>query len=876
MLKPVKIMKKRLLPILFSLLAAISVRADLIWYESFNYVDGNIPVVGTNSSGQPLWFRQSGSQNDALVRDHKLEISTSGTGLARTDDVNRKLCTTGGCSYTNVAQVLFSSFTVNFTNLPTANGAYFAHFLINDTTFPCRIWALTGNPTGTSNVFSALPGTFRIGIAGGSQANPSRIFPVDLATNTSYQVVAEWDPVTLQAARLWINPISSGDVNTTYTSDTVGINVTPPTAFGTRQATGFGGFLTVSNMSVATTFDEAATNVWSTAPVPPAIVYQPQNVTNFEGTSVILSLVAAGQSLGNLTYQWVKNGSNIPNPDGNTNVYAIASLTAGAAGQYRVVVANPTTGLSVTSQVANVVVDPRAIAPFFVVPPKNTTNYFGTTATLTAAAAGPQPISYNWTFNGGAITSPNVSGADTPTLTITEVQTNNGTMGTYTVVATNPNGPSTNASAFLAAISPPVVSIAFLRTLVDPVNYLATNSTALWQATGTVTTFTNLTTGNTSSYYMQDGTAGINIFVTFGTTFRPALGDIVTFVGVLSSFNSTLELLVNKDPATGIPGTTNYIVSSGSPLPAPKVIPFNITNSLAQAEALEGTEVMLTNVFFGTNAGNTISTNANATVVVTNGRGETFNLFFSSQDTDTAGQTLPSFAWTVRGVMAQNLANATVPRNQLYNVTVTRFSDIVTDAPPAVTTAVSASGNNRNVTWMAVPYNYSYSILTATNVAGPYAPESTFQATMLGINEVPANGSTGTGFGTLALSPDQTTITVNMRFSGLSAPANAAHIHGPGGAGTNASVLFGPFTGVPAATSGAMPEQSFPITPTQIGYLTNGFLYMNVHNTNFPGGELRGQLFLVPSVGKTFTTGNGIYTDVNGAGARKYYRVTSP
>src|SRR5207253_8619929 len=129
---------------------------------------------------------------------------------------------------------------------------------------------------------------------------------------------------------------------------------------------------------------------------------------------------------------------------------------------------------------------------------------------------------------------------------------------------------------------------------------------------------------------------------------------------------------------------------------------------------------------------------------------------------------------------------------------------------------------------------------------GPYVAQSKFQASMVGVNEVPPNGSTGTGFGTVALSADQTTITVNMRFSGLSAAATAAHIHGPGGAGTNASVLF-PFAGVPAATSGAIPEQSFAITSTQVGYLQSGYLYMNVHNANYPGGELRSQITLVPS-----------------------------
>ena len=85
-----------------------------------------------------------------------------------------------------------------------------------------------------------------------------------------------------------------------------------------------------------------------------------------------------------------------------------------------------------------------------------------------------------------------------------------------------------------------------------------------------------------------------------------------------------------------------------------------------------------------------------------------------------------------------------------------------------------------------------------------------------------------------------------------------------------------PFTGVPAAASGSIPEQSFAITPVQIGYLTNGLLYMNIHNTNFQGGEIRGQLTNVPSTGLTFSTTNGVYVDLKAQDGQKYYRVTSP
>jgi hypothetical protein len=529
-------------------------------------------------------------------------------------------------------------------------------------------------------------------------------------------------------------------------------------------------------------------------------------------------------------------------------------------------------------------------------PATNSTVFFHQNVTLHVATIGPPLISYQWYQGNTALSdNANFSGTLSDTLTITDVFTNNGTTGTYHCDASNPYGTTHSSNAVVAAIAPPYVSLAYLRTLVDPTTYLATNSNLRWTASGTVTTFTNLTTGDTSSYYLQDGTGGVNIFVTRGSGWRPPQGVSVTFVGWLSSFSSTLELEADtNDLTTSFMINTNtdgsYITNA---LPAPVVIPFGITNDLAFCEkSLEGKTVMLTNVFFGANAGTVISTAANTAVTVTNAAGETFTLLFSSQDLDTAGQTLPGFAYSVIGVFNQNLNNAAVPRNQGYQIEVTRFVDIVTDAPPAVTVSATHTGNKTTLSWENVPWdnvnfsyasNYSYSVLGSASVEGPYTPVSTYQAVMLGVGEVPANGSRALGFGTVGLSADQTRITVNMHFSGLSAPASAAHIHGPGGAGTNASVLF-PFTGVPAATSGAIPEQSFNITPTQLGYLQNGYLYMNVHNSVFPGGEIRGQIVLVPSVGLTFANTSftntapttATYDDTSANGSQRFYKVTSP
>jgi hypothetical protein len=102
--------------------------------------------------------------------------------------------------------------------------------------------------------------------------------------------------------------------------------------------------------------------------------------------------------------------------------------------------------------------------------------------------------------------------------------------------------------------------------------------------------------------------------------------------------------------------------------------------------------------------------------------------------------------------------------------------------------------------------------------------------------------STAIGFGSVLLNDTQDQITVDLSFSGLiGGPASAAHIHCCAPPGTNGPVLF-PFIGVPIATSGSMPEQVFSITPTEVTELEAGLMYMNIHNQEFPGGEIRGQL----------------------------------
>jgi hypothetical protein len=127
---------------------------------------------------------------------------------------------------------------------------------------------------------------------------------------------------------------------------------------------------------------------------------------------------------------------------------------------------------------------------------------------------------------------------------------------------------------------------------------------------------------------------------------------------------------------------------------------------------------------------------------------------------------------------------------------------------------------------------------------------STFTAVLNGAQQVPPNASPGTGTATVVLSSDQTTITVNVSFSGLTAPTTASHIH-QAAAGTNGPVVI-PFPTFPTGVTSGTFAGTFPITPALVSALEAGNLYVNIHTPNFPGGEIRGQLSLsVPPTPQT-------------------------
>ena len=109
---------------------------------------------------------------------------------------------------------------------------------------------------------------------------------------------------------------------------------------------------------------------------------------------------------------------------------------------------------------------------------------------------------------------------------------------------------------------------------------------------------------------------------------------------------------------------------------------------------------------------------------------------------------------------------------------------------------------------------------------------------MSGPSEVPATPSTGTANGILTFIGSQLFYEIN--YSGLSANATAAHIHGPATTTNSAGVIV-PLNS-PSGTAGTI-SGTASLTPQQLAYLLAGETYVNIHTSANPGGEIRGQIW---------------------------------
>ena len=123
------------------------------------------------------------------------------------------------------------------------------------------------------------------------------------------------------------------------------------------------------------------------------------------------------------------------------------------------------------------------------------------------------------------------------------------------------------------------------------------------------------------------------------------------------------------------------------------------------------------------------------------------------------------------------------------------------------------------------------------------------------LNQVAApTNSTGSGnelLGGISFDSDTALLTLavgfgsSAGFTDLSAPASALHIHGPAAPGTNAGVVISlaPYLfSAPDPARGGIIFGQVPIPTNEVANLLAGLHYINIHTTNNPDGEIRGQL----------------------------------
>ena len=138
-----------------------------------------------------------------------------------------------------------------------------------------------------------------------------------------------------------------------------------------------------------------------------------------------------------VSYQWFLNGVAVS--DATNSSLLLTNVQFSQAGSYSLVVSNAFG--SATNSDLNFAVQPVG----FTMQPQSSTNLAGGTASFSASALGPGPMSYQWRLNGV-----DLAGATTTSLTLTNLQMSDA--GLYSVAVSNSFGGVLSSNASLTVV----------------------------------------------------------------------------------------------------------------------------------------------------------------------------------------------------------------------------------------------------------------------------------------------------------------------------------------------------------------------------------------------------------------------------------------
>jgi uncharacterized protein (DUF1800 family) len=165
-----------------------------------------------------------------------------------------------------------------------------------------------------------------------------------------------------------------------------------------------------------------------------------------------------------------------------------------------------------------------------------------------------------------------------------------------------------------------------------------------------------------------------------------------------------------------------------------------------------------------------------------------------------------------------------------------------------------SSGDNLAVGWFK-PGDSGAGTAPSQVVPGsalaPYTPPAApaGQTTLYFASLTPQTGVTtnGSGTATLRLSSDETFAILSVSYSNLTSPVTGAHVHGPADPGQSGGILFDIDAATPQS-DGTYLWTFVPVGTNSVTDIVNAIItgrtYVNIHTSNYPAGEIRGQLGL--------------------------------
>jgi hypothetical protein len=478
---------------------------------------------------------------------------------------------------------------------------------------------------------------------------------------------------------------------------------------------------TVGFQNVTVSFDQISS---ATGPGVCALQYSTDGVTftQFGSTYIVSNAPAWSSSSYNAFYSHSYDLSSVSALNNASTVFfrIVCAVNLSSSAATNTPQGTTTISSTGTDRIDNFLVSASTIPgfPSILTQPQTNTVYWGDTVYFNVAATGTSPLSYQWYYPN--LSSPlsdgssgygagTIFGSTTNTLVLAYVNTNQ--TGNYQVVVGNSLGYVTSQVARLTVNvrQPIVTNIAYVRSLLDHTTWLPTDTTNLYSVTGVVTTPFNISgSGVSSEFFMQDGAAGICVFVG-GGSYLPNAGDLVRVTGPVANYSGLLEFnLSASNPSHSVSAP----ISTGNPLPALKLFNINDYSNIPYMETnIEGSLVVVSNVFLQQSS----LQFAPGAINMTNVFRKYISLYVNG-NSDVIGQNVPTIAASIAGVMSQ--FTSTIPATNGYELDILRYSDLVstTNVPP-MPLQIQRTPTNVVVSWWAVA---PFTLQTAPSLTGTY------------------------------------------------------------------------------------------------------------------------------------------------------------